>query len=537
MVEAYPTNRTFDRAAWLILAVALAFSCFVRCRLAEFPLERDEGEYAYVGQLILQGTPPFNLAYSMKLPGTPLAYAGLMATFGQTTSGIHWGLLTVNLASIVLLFLLTRDMFDAMTGAVAAAAFSIMSVSPSVLGMAAHATHFVAIFGIAGVWVLWRAMQTEKMLPLFAAGVLLGLAFLMKQQGVFLIAFGGLTVIVSCIRRQPAYSLRQTITACLLFAVGAVLPFVATCLWLWLTGTFGSFWFWTVAYARTYVNWTPTDLAIQRLFGALQGVAAASWPIWIMAIIGTVAVARSNDIPRRRAFVLAFFVFSLLCVCPGLIFRAHYFIVFLPVVAMLAGVGAVAIVRAAPRGAPSWLAAAILLVAIAFPVWQQRDFCFSWTPEQACRRTYPENPFVECPVIADYIEKHSRPGDRVAVVGSEPEIYFHSQRRSATGYIYMYPLMEPHLFAHAMQDEMIREIESAKPEFLVFVDVPKSWLKHSASDFHILKWFADYAAAAYRPVGLVDMISEDSTDYKWDAQVVGAKPRSQRHVWIYRKKS
>ena len=96
--------RIVDFIAWALLAVALLFAVYVRVRLREFPLERDEGEFAYAGQLILQGVPPYKLAYNMKLPGTYLAYAALMAVFGQTTAGIHLGLLAVNLATIVLLY-------------------------------------------------------------------------------------------------------------------------------------------------------------------------------------------------------------------------------------------------------------------------------------------------------------------------------------------------------------------------------------------------------------------------------------------------
>ena len=49
---------------------------------------------------------------------------------------------------------------------------------------------------------------------------------------------------------------------------------------------------------------------------------------------------------------------------------------------------------------------------------------------------YPENPFLESVRIADYIREHSGPDDTIAVLGSEPEIYLHSHRHSATGYIY-----------------------------------------------------------------------------------------------------
>ena len=46
---------------------------------------------------------------------------------------------------------------------------------------------------------------------------------------------------------------------------------------------------------------------------------------------------------------------------------------------------------------------------------------------------------------------------------SEPEILFYSKRRSATGYIYTYPLMEEPPFATAMQKEMISEMKGLSP--------------------------------------------------------------------------
>src|SRR5512147_1059478 len=93
---------------WLLLGLALLFVLAVRVRLRDMPLERDEGEYAYAGQLLLQGVPPYKEAFNMKLPGTYAAYALIMALFGQTAGGIHLGVSLVNLASISLTFLLGR---------------------------------------------------------------------------------------------------------------------------------------------------------------------------------------------------------------------------------------------------------------------------------------------------------------------------------------------------------------------------------------------------------------------------------------------
>jgi len=42
---------------------------------ARRPLDRDEGEYAYFGQLLLEGVPPYAGAYNLKVPGIYGAYA------------------------------------------------------------------------------------------------------------------------------------------------------------------------------------------------------------------------------------------------------------------------------------------------------------------------------------------------------------------------------------------------------------------------------------------------------------------------------
>src|SRR6476646_9273258 len=131
--------------AWVLVGLTVLLVVMVRVRLREMPLERDEGEYAYAGQLMLQGVPPYKLAYNMKLPGTYAAYALIMAVFGQTTKGIRMGVLVVNLATIFLVFLLGRRFAGPMAGVMSAACYGLLSVSPTVLGFCGHATHFVIL--------------------------------------------------------------------------------------------------------------------------------------------------------------------------------------------------------------------------------------------------------------------------------------------------------------------------------------------------------------------------------------------------------
>src|SRR5262249_49391649 len=94
--------------AWLGVVVGVIGAALVRARLLQMPLDRDEGEYAYVGHLLLDGVLPYAGAYSMKLPGIYAVYACLFKIFGETPAGIRLGLAVVTSASTVLTFVLGR---------------------------------------------------------------------------------------------------------------------------------------------------------------------------------------------------------------------------------------------------------------------------------------------------------------------------------------------------------------------------------------------------------------------------------------------
>ena len=70
---------------WAALGLIVLGAAAIRLRLLDTPLDRDEGEYAYFGQLLLQGVPPYAGAYNLKAPGIYVAYAMILAAFSQTT--------------------------------------------------------------------------------------------------------------------------------------------------------------------------------------------------------------------------------------------------------------------------------------------------------------------------------------------------------------------------------------------------------------------------------------------------------------------
>jgi hypothetical protein len=184
------------------------------------------------------------------------------------------------------------------------------------------------------------------------------------------------------------------------------------------------------------------------------------------------------------------------------------------------------------------IAATLVFVAVAGSyVTAESAYLFRMTPNDVSRSVYQSNPFIEAAEIGRYLREHTTPDDRIAVIGSEPEIYFYANRKSATGYIYTYALMERQPFASRMQDEMIKEIETAKPAYLVFVGVSSSWAATPASDKRILNWSNQYTAACYERVGVADIHPTRGTTMKWDAEAPGYQAQSQFVVITLKRKS
>ena len=155
----------------------------IRVHRLNIPLERDEGEYAYAGQLILQGIGPYAQVYNMKMPGVYAVYALILAAFGETAQAVHLGLLLVNAAAILLVFALARRLFDPVAALVAAAAFALLTLGQQVQGLYANAEHFVILCALGGIVLLHRNTDGRKWLSVLGGALLLGLGFLMKQHG------------------------------------------------------------------------------------------------------------------------------------------------------------------------------------------------------------------------------------------------------------------------------------------------------------------------------------------------------------------
>jgi len=517
----------------IALGAIVAGAALLRLRLAGMPLERDEGEYAYFAQLILGGEWPYVAAHHMKLPGVYYAYAAILALLGETDVAIRTGLVLVNAATIVLVAALARRLAGNAAALTAAAAYAILSLGTAVVGFTANAEHFVLLPALAGL-VLLAGDSAPSARRVLAAGALLGLGFVMKQPGLAFVGCGAAWIALG-----PA-PLPRRVSAVALYALGALAPYAILCLVLLAGGAFAPFWFWTVTYLREYGTMidVPTGLAELRL--QLSHLLPASPLTWLLAAGGLAALATPVLERRARLQVLVLFAACAAAVAPGLRFTDHYFVLLLPALCLLAGIGTEALARRSaawsPR-APRIVAAAAPLLIVVLALLHDRDTLFLRSPAESARALYGVNPLAEAAEIGREIDRRAAPDDRIAVIGSEPQIYFYARRRAATSYVYMYPLMEPQPFAARMQDDMIAQLEKERPRFLVLVNVDTSWSRRPDSSLKLLDWAARTADESYRMIGLVEMTPGEPSRSVWGDAAAGATPRARAYAAVFERKA
>lgn len=525
--------RTYGEWAGLLL-ILLAVA-IIRYRLLGVPFDRDEGGYAYGGRLLLEGKRTYTDFYTMRYPAVFAAYALIMAVLGQTHVAVHGALLVMNAANIVLVFLLARRLFDPLVGVLAATFFALLSLGSYPEAFSANSEQFASLFATAGILHLVRTLDRERDGPVLLSGCLLGLAYLMKQQAVLFVAFGGLYLLAEGFWARAGKG--RVASRVGLYVWGAALPFLLTAAFMAVTGRFDAFLFWTFTYASTYAASMPLALGWEIFQHRFPLVVMPALETWLLAALGLAAVWRP-DTRNRAFFLMAFFLCAAVATSIGLYFRSHYFRFMFPPLALSAALGTVVLGDFVTRKRFRNLAALAIGVAVAILVClEESAVFFRLSPDEVSRKTNGLNPFPESLEIARYLKGVTGPEDDIAVIGSEPQIYFYSERHAVTGHIYTYQLMEPHPYARAMQEEMIQDIESAKPKYVVVAFMPTSWLVHEDAEMYIFDWLETFLGRHYERVGLIDILSEVETNFYWDEAARGREPESRLHLGVYRRRS
>ena len=523
----------------LSLFVILLIITKLRFPFLEIPLERDEGAYAYMAQLLLEGVPPYTQAYSLYFPGVFIIYALTFLILGQTIFAIHFCLLVATLITIVIIFLIGKKLFDPLTGIISGATFGLLGLNPYAQGLFSHGEPFTMLFICSGVYLLLLSIDSEKKILFLWSGLFFGLGLLIKQN---VFVFIGLPIVYLCwsLLKKPRLKRKFYLDAIFYFTFGYFIPLAVFFIFCLITGSLEQMFFWTFIMPTEMTPPISISRAVYQ-FKILTLPIIKSSPLFFgVAAIGLLSPLWDKSSRLAVLFIVIFLVFSFFTMSLVFYFRAHYFLCLFPATALLTGVGFYSmnnlIKKISLRRINPIITAVFVFIFFSYSIFDQRKFFFQTKPETVSRIIYGNNPFPESLVIADYIKEHSSPSDKIAILGSEPQILFYADRISASKHIFMYYLMGNHLHALSMQKEAMADIELTKPPILINVVIPTSWLFQKDSKSMLFHWLDGFVLKNYKLAGVVEIQGLNTTNYYWGVDTTKFVPKGENFIQIYQRK-
>ncbi|HEV2319794.1 MAG TPA: hypothetical protein VGV18_08600, partial [Verrucomicrobiae bacterium] len=260
----------------------------------------------------------------------------------------------------------------------------------------------------------------------------------------------------------------------------------------------------------------------------------------------------TSDRPRwprcEPQLAAVMFLAGMAATCPGFYFRSHYFLMVMPGLALL-NAGFILTVANILKstgvpgrsGARWWMPLCLTVIVVGDLALNNAKIWFDTGPAQLSKELYGANPFAEAASIANYLKDKTSPADTIAVLGSEPEIFFLTHRHSATGYIYVYSLTEPQPLAPRMGREFISQMESARPKYVVSVNLISSWYSLVTPESFrraqaIQNWWAGYSTN-YNLVGAIKIFPNKPSQFVWNESALdNSGVTTNADVLIYRRK-
>lgn len=482
----------------LVLLIAAGVIA-LRAPLMDLPFERDEGGYAYVAWRMAEGEMPYRDWFEQKPPGIFLAYRAALALPLEPLLSIRLAAALACALCCVGLFALVFQLFGLGAALFAAVLLGFLSADPMLQGPIANTEIFMLPGLVAAAAMLVPLLRQRPVtLPYSAAvGALLAIATVFKPVAITNAPFFALAVALSAGRQERGPRSLSFVLGASLGGAGIWLGIV---LWLWHNGALSDAFDIVVLHNYEYAGqlaWPVRRAAFAHYVGTFAASQAAAFGVAGLGLLFLLA-RRAH---AAASFLGGFFLFNFLGLSASGLFFPHYFQQALPAVAALAAAAAFAL----PLSQTTWQRVRVIGVSVVslLPLLVAAVSFWQLPPGDAIARIYPGNPFEVMTEVARELEAITEPDDRVFLFGAEPQILFQARRVSASRYIYLYPLSGRYARVEERRQELIRQVESARPRVLGWMPVAM------ARGGELEDWFRDYARESYRLHLLV--VSDDQS--------------------------
>jgi len=419
-----PTHRgrqfRFAALGIILLTVAIRLPSLLHPK----PID-SEAMYSVVANEIVECGRPYIDAVERKPPLLFWTYAAIFKVAGEFNwKALHVVALVWTLCAMAGLYLVGRELFDRKTGLIAAFFYGVFQPWLTWKNLSFDSEMLMNL-PIIWAWAIAFRRSSSRLRPeLFAAGVLLGAAFLLKQPAAIATVPLGIYLLLPSYRVSRSLTRMNSIIQAAMLTTGFFLALGLVTIVLWKQGILHDAFYWTIAdHDVPHVFWQKGIVITLTFLGVCLPLA-----------IGAIMACRDKSeiwagrTPERTA-LFGLLMASAIGAAAGARFYPHYYVQLIPPLALLAAPYYARLWSRAIRP-PHWLLrpavtyAWLGLTVIAFSIEHWTGLAQRRLPSEAGR----------------YLSTHSRPDDRIFVWGQTPEIYLDAYRRPASRYITTFPL-------------------------------------------------------------------------------------------------
>jgi hypothetical protein len=502
MVQARPLtlaqNRKSGLVLWLILAALVIL--FRLPSLVE-PFDQDSAANAYGARLILQGEPLYTTYHpGHHLPLAYYVYALAFALFGDRMFAVKFFLVLWMIPTAYLLLRLARRFVGGVGSWLAVGFFLLLTSERWLKGTTAEIELFANLprigatlwllvllkreapnwhFGLIGLLgaasVLFKVVYVS---PLALAAAMLGLEFWSQRR-----VAGAAARLVGRLGWIAAGFAAGLLPALIYFGTLNLLPRLALAL----------------ALGEAHVG-NSSDSPLFVVLYPLIGLGMSNLPLLLLGLAGAWAMLRDRSLPGLQRSILPLWL--LLAWIEAGISRKlflHYYLLIVPPLSLLAAwlvvrLGSVYSPRVGPEGLAGPLrvwpriaipVALVLAIGTAY-IYRNGGYLAHYARYATGQESYrdfvlngwpPDGPIlVALQDMADYVQAHSTPDDRIYIWSDDVQLYYLADRRCALDLIWPVYLESPAVPGGPA--DMQRRLFAPTTKFIVVArDDPPDWLR------------------------------------------------------------
>jgi len=467
-----------------------------------YPLTRDQGAYAYIADLMMQGGVPYRDAWDLKPPAVYFVYWLAFALFGRSEFAVRLLDVLYTLLSAASVYLLAREVFqNRRIASLSAWLYAFCYYLLVHFYAAANPESFMVPFLAASVYGMVRGVRSRNNLPLLLSGVASGFAFWFKPTaGVVVLAALAWTGLEMWRER---WSTGKVLRGLAVLFLGGLLGLLPIGLYLYGHGLGELLELWHVYGTGAYLGARGLALGdgpLAMLDVIMRYLRDWQLLVWLsLASVCRVLLRRQDnrgspvpplpnrwqgDASLRRGEAVVVFLLSSIAVVlfQGKLFEYHW----IPALAPAAILSAVSLIwlRQEWRDTDTRSIFAVVVIA-GLLLWTGYDHLARYRRMVAylSGRMSVEQYYAQFDIgqdfsrtgslrAATYLREHTRADETALLWGAEPLVSFLAQRRSPTKYIFSYMLVDQSgdPLLEARRQEFLNEVLGAPPVYIVVVE-------------------------------------------------------------------